>query len=75
MNGLSFFDQGTAASPAPYPLYSARSGDGQVQPFFAAPAVFVGPVVGGVETFYVVVGTGKHLEVSDGASTFGQSVY
>ncbi|WP_265658514.1 hypothetical protein, partial [Verminephrobacter eiseniae] len=22
MNGLSFFDQGTAASPAPYPLYS-----------------------------------------------------
>ncbi|MCW5235507.1 pilus assembly protein PilY [Verminephrobacter eiseniae] len=75
MNGLSFFDQGTAASPAPYPLYSARSGDGQVQPIFAAPAVFVGPLVGGVETFYVVVGTGKHLEVPDNASTIGQSVY
>src|SRR6218665_401558 len=30
---------------------------------------------GGVETFYVVVGTGWHLEVPDGASTIGQSVY
>src|SRR6218665_3705765 len=54
---------------------SARSAGGGVQRFVAAPGVFVGPVVGGVETFYVVVGTGKHLEVSDGASTFGQSVY
>src|SRR6218665_815499 len=57
-------------------VLSARAaGGGGVGVFLGGFAVFGGPVVGGVETFYVVVGTGWHLEVPDGASTIGQSVY
>src|SRR6218665_2214919 len=58
-------------------FFSARSsgGGGRAGCFVVGPVFFVGAVVGGVETFYVVVGTGWHLEVPDGASTIGQSVY
>lgn len=74
---LSFFNKGTAGAPQPYPLYTARSGDGtpKVQPIVSAPIPFAGPVVDGVESFYVVFGTGKYLETTDSASTAKQSVY
>lgn len=77
MDKLSFFNKGTASSPAPYPLYTARTGDTtpKVQPIFAAPTPFAGPVVGGIESFYVVIGTGKYLESGDNISTTTQSVY
>lgn len=77
MDKLSYFDKGSAGSPVPYPLYIARTGDStpKVQPIFAAPTPFAGPIVGGVESFYVVFGTGKYLESSDNISTTTQSVY
>lgn len=77
MDKLSYFDKGSAGSPVPYPLYIARTGDStpKVQPIFAAPTPFAGPIVNGVESFYVVFGTGKYLESSDNISTTTQSVY
>lgn len=77
MDKLSFFNKGSVASPNPYPLYLARTGGGspQVQPIFAAPTPFAGPIVGGIETFYVLFGTGKYLESGDNISTTTQSLY
>jgi len=77
MNKLSYFDKGSVGSPIPYPLYIARTGDAspKVQPIFAAPTPFAGPIVGGLESFYIVFGTGKYLESSDNISTTTQSVY
>jgi len=77
MDKLSFFDKGSAGSPVPYPLYIARTGDAspKVQPIFAAPTPFAGPIVGGLESFYVVFGTGKYLESGDNISTTTQSLY
>ena len=46
-----------------------------MQPITAAPGLFTGPVVGRVNTFYVVVGTGKYLESGDNTSTRKHSVY
>ena len=68
---LSSFNNGTV----PYPFYIAKDSSGNVQPITAAPGLFTGPVVGGVNTFYVVVGTGKYLESGDTTSTQGHSVY
>ena len=77
MDKLSFFNKGTASSPIPYPLFIARTGDTtpKVQPIVAAPTPFVGPTVGGVESFYVAIGTGKYLESGDNISTTQQSFY
>ncbi|MCW5320172.1 pilus assembly protein PilY [Verminephrobacter aporrectodeae subsp. tuberculatae] len=77
MDKLSFFNKGTQDSPAAYPLYIARTGDAtpQVQPIFAAPALFTGPIVEGKESFYVVFGTGKYLELSDNGQTPTQTIY
>ena len=77
MDTLSFFNKGTATSPIPYPLYIARTGDAtpKIQPIVAAPTPFVGPKVGGVESFYVAIGTGKYLESGDNISTTQQSFY
>jgi type IV pilus assembly protein PilY1 len=74
---LSFFNKGTAGSPLPYPLYTARTGDStpKVQPIVAAPTPFAGPIVDGVESFYIVFGTGKYLETGDSTSTTTQSIY
>src|SRR6218665_901051 len=47
----------------------------KVQPIAAAPVILPGPIVGGVESFYVVVGTGKYLEPRDSVSTTQQTVY
>jgi type IV pilus assembly protein PilY1 len=77
MDKLSFFNKGTSSSPAPYPMYIARTGDTtpKVQPIFAAPTPFAGPIVGGIESFYIVIGTGKYLESGDNISTTTQSIY
>ena len=68
---LSSFNNGTQ----PYPFYIAKDSLGNVQPITAAPGLFTGPVVGRVNTFYVVVGTGKYLESGDNTSTRKHSVY
>ncbi|WP_440108092.1 pilus assembly protein [Acidovorax sp. BL-A-41-H1] len=76
MDKLSFFNKGTAAAPIPYPMFIAKNAAGtSVQPITAAPTIFTGPVVGGVETFYVSFGTGKYLEASDNTSTLTNSFY
>ena len=77
MDKLSFFNKGSSSSPVPYPLYIARTGDStpKIQPIFAAPTPFAGPIVGGIESFYVVIGTGKYLESGDNTSTTTQSIY
>ena len=70
---LSSFNNDNGTQP--YPFYIAKDASGNVQPITAAPGLFTGPVVGGVNTFYVVVGTGKYLESGDTTSTQGHSVY
>ncbi|ART54546.1 hypothetical protein CBP36_14000 [Acidovorax carolinensis] len=74
MDKLSYFNKGTAASPIPYPMFIAKSGSA-VQPITAPPTLFTGPVMGGVETFYVTFGTGKYLETADNTSTLTNSFY
>lgn len=77
LNTLSYFNKGTSSSPQPYPFYIARDGSStpKVQPITAAPTIFTGPIVSGVETFYVAFGTGKFLESSDKISTTINSFY
>src|SRR6218665_497200 len=50
-------------------------GGGKGDPMAAAPAILPGRIGGGVESFYVVVGTGKYLESRDSVSTTQQTVY
>lgn len=72
---LSAFNRGTAANPAPYPLYSARDAAGTPQPISAAPLLLSGPISDTLETFYVAFGTGKYLENSDLYTTAPHSFY
>lgn len=72
---LSFFNKGTAGSPLPYPMFVAKDTSSNRQPITSAPTLFQGPIVQGIETFYVVFGTGKFLEVGDKTSTSTNSVY
>lgn len=60
---------------SPLPLYIAKDGSGNNQPITTAPKIFNGPRLSGKDTFYVVVGTGKYLEVSDKTSTAQNSIY
>lgn len=75
MNNLTAYDKGTSGSPAPYPLYVAKDSSGNNQSITAAPTLFTGPIVAGLESFYVAFGTGKYLESSDNTSTAAQSFY
>lgn len=77
MNKLSAYNKGTAAAPDPYPLYIAKTGATTpvIQPISMAPSVIVGPVVAGLDTRYIVFGTGKYLENSDKTSTVQNSIY
>ncbi|MDA8447734.1 pilus assembly protein [Paracidovorax valerianellae] len=75
MNKLTAFNKGTAGSPTPYPLYIAKDASNNVQPITSAPAIFSGPTVSGLETFYVTFGTGKYLETGDNTSTATNSFY
>ena len=74
-NKLNAYNKGTAAMPIPYPLYSAKTAAGVIQPITSSPVVGLGPSVGGIDTFYVAFGTGKYLEVSDKTSTAQNSFY
>lgn len=69
--GLSAFKSGTT----PLPMFIAKDSSNNVQPITTAPALFTGPVVQGLQTFFVMIGTGKYLETSDIISTQQQSVY
>ncbi len=60
------------ATSAPYPLYIAKDGSGNVQPITMAPSLIAGPTPG---TQYVFFGTGKYMEIGDKTSTTTQSVY
>lgn len=75
MDKLSYFNKGSAGSPLPYPMYIAKDATGVRQAITAAPALFQGPEMSGLETFYVVFGTGKFLESGDNTSTAPNSVY
>ncbi|GKS94260.1 PilC/PilY family type IV pilus protein [Acidovorax sp. SUPP2825] len=75
MNKLTAFNKGTTGSPAPYPLYIAKDSNNIIQPITAAPTIFAGPIVSGLETFYVTFGTGKYLETADNTSTAVNSFY
>lgn len=75
LDSLSFFNKGTANAAIPYPLFVARARSGDVQPITAAPAVFTGAMVAGLETFHIAFGTGKYLEAADNVSTSAHSFY
>nr|WP_315247391.1 PilC/PilY family type IV pilus protein [uncultured Albidiferax sp.] len=72
MNKLSYFKNGNSD---PIPMYSAKNAAGAIQPISMAPSVKAGPLVSGVETNYIIFGTGKYLESSDKSSTLQNSVY
>lgn len=75
LNHLSFFNKGTSGSPNPYPMYIARDASSNLQPITSAPTLFQGPIVSGIETFYVVFGTGKYLEAGDKISSAINTMY
>lgn len=68
INDLSYFKNGKGQA---LPFYIAQTGENppQRQPITSAPLLVTGPVVGGVESFYVAFGTGKYLEISDTSNT------
>jgi type IV pilus assembly protein PilY1 len=70
IGNLSYFNQGTTSSPIP--MFIAKDTSDSVQPISAAPNIVFGPVA---NSFYVLFGTGKYLEVGDKATTTTQSVY
>ena len=72
LNKLSSFK---TSPTTPYPFFIAKDSTGKVQPITAPPTLFAGPVVGGVESFYVLIGTGRYLETGDNLSTQRHSVY
>jgi len=77
-DNLSFFSKsGDPAAPTAYPMYIAKDATTSTnnQPIFSAPRAVTGPVVGGLQTFYVIFGTGKFLESGDKTSTAQNSIY
>ena len=77
LTGLSYIKRGSGSSAVAAPLYIARDGSTtpKVQSITAAPTLFTGPLVGGVETFYIAFGTGKYLESTDNIATTTNSFY
>lgn len=76
LNKLSYFKKGTEALP----FYIAKTAETSTvaavrQPISAAPLLITGPLVGGLETFYVLFGTGKYLESADITNTRKESFY
>lgn len=71
-NELSYYKTGPAA---PYPLYTAKTNAGLVQPITMPPTVVAAGSIGGVDRTYVTFGTGKYLETSDKVSTAQNSFY
>jgi type IV pilus assembly protein PilY1 len=70
INKLSYFNKGTTSSPIP--MFVAKDSSGNVQPISAAPNIVFGPIS---NSFYLIFGTGKYLEVGDKVTTATQSVY
>lgn len=77
LNGLSYIKRGSGNSTTAAPLYIAKDGStaANVQSISAAPTFFPGPLVSGVETFYIAFGTGKYLESADNISSSTNSFY
>lgn len=80
INKLSTFKKGTPVEALPMYQAVRTTGTGANartfrQPISAAPLLVTGPVTGGIETFYVLFGTGKYLENSDISNTNIQSFY
>ena len=73
MSKLSSFKD--SASLVAYPLFTAQTGVGEVQPITMPPTVVSGPVVSGLKTYYVAFGTGKYLETFDKTSTTQNTLY
>lgn len=72
---LSAYKRGTAPGVIPYPLFTAKSAAGAVQPITAAPTIVGGPLDGGLATSFVAFGTGKYLETADRSSVTQQTLY
>jgi type IV pilus assembly protein PilY1 len=70
MNTLSYYKQGTSNNPIP--MFIAKDSAGNTQPISASPNIVYGHMA---DSFYVLFGTGKYLEVSDKSSTATQSAY
>lgn len=70
MGNLSPFNKGTTSTPIP--MFIAKDASDNIQPITMAPTVVAGALA---DTSYVVVGTGKYLEIGDKATTTRQSVY
>ena len=75
MEKLTSYNKGTAALPVPYPLFTAQTITGNVQPITMAPLVAAGPVVSGIDTAIIGFGTGKYLETIDKVSTTQNTFY
>ncbi|CAN7664659.1 PilC/PilY family type IV pilus protein [Variovorax paradoxus] len=71
MANLSAFKNAT--SNAPYPLFVAKDGDGNVQPISMAPTLVA--ATNNINAIQVAFGTGKYLEVDDRSSTAQNSFY
>lgn len=69
---LSFFKKGSPAQALPF--YQTVRNENP-QPISVAPTLIAGPMLKGLETFYVAFGTGKYLENSDVTNTKQQSFY
>ena len=69
---LSYFRTGSNNDGTAMPLFIARDSSGIAQPVTAAPNLVFGPEK---DSFYVLFGTGKYLELSDRGTTGTQSVY
>lgn len=74
LDKLSAFKKGDAALPF-YQANRTIAGQNVRQPISAAPLLVTGPVVGGLETFYLLFGTGKYLENADITNVGKQSFY
>ena len=75
MEKLTSYNKGTAALPVPYPLFTAQTITGNVQPITMAPLVAAGPIISGVDTAIIGFGTGKYLETTDKVSTTQNTFY
>ena len=73
MDKLSAYKNSTTNTAIP--MYISVNSTGAIQPISMAPSIKAGSLVDGLETNYVIFGTGKYLESTDKASTLQNSVY
>lgn len=73
---LSFFKKGNPAKALPFYQATRTISTKTIrQPISAPPLIVTGPIVSGLETFYVLIGTGKYLENNDISNINQQSFY